>query len=51
VIKYVYKITKVKRAGEVAQVGEHLPSKHKALISNTSTKKKKKKRTTAPIHT
>jgi hypothetical protein len=31
----------VKRAGDVAQVVAHLPPKHKALSSNTSTEKKK----------
>jgi hypothetical protein len=30
------------RAGRVAQVVEHLPSKHKTLNSNHSTEKKKK---------
>jgi hypothetical protein len=30
--------------GTMAQVVEHLPSKHKALSSNTSTTKKKKKK-------
>jgi hypothetical protein len=33
-----------KRAGRVAQVVEHLPSKYEALSSNSSTEKKKKER-------
>jgi hypothetical protein len=33
-------ITKVKSAGVVAEVLEHLPSKHEALSSNASTAKK-----------
>jgi hypothetical protein len=32
-----------KRAGGVAQMVEHLPSKHEALSLNSSTAKKKKK--------
>jgi hypothetical protein len=31
-----------KRVGGVAKVGEHLPSKHETLSSNTSAAKKKK---------
>jgi hypothetical protein len=30
------KIAKAKRAGNMAQVGEHLPSKHNALGSNST---------------
>jgi hypothetical protein len=37
-------ITKGERAGSMAQIVEHLPSKHKVLISNPSTAKKKKKK-------
>jgi hypothetical protein len=37
------KITRVKTAGSVAQAAEHLPQKHEALNSNSSTVKKKKK--------
>jgi hypothetical protein len=33
-----------KRVGGVAKVGEHLPSKHETLSSNTSAAKKKKRR-------
>jgi hypothetical protein len=33
-----------KRVGGVAKVGEHLPSKHETLSSNTSAAKKKKKK-------
>jgi signal recognition particle GTPase len=39
----ILKITKVKRAGDMAQVVECLPSKHKTLSSNPLTIKKKKK--------
>jgi hypothetical protein len=39
-----------KRAGEVAQVVEHLPSKSEALGSNSSTTKKKKKSLLCPKH-
>jgi hypothetical protein len=38
------KINNAKRTGWVAQVVEHLPSKHKALSSTPSTTKKKKRR-------
>jgi hypothetical protein len=37
------KITRAKRAGNVVQVVERLPSKHKAMSSNPSTTKKRKK--------
>jgi hypothetical protein len=37
----IQKIAKAKRTGDVAQVEGHLPSKHKALSSNSSTVKKK----------
>jgi hypothetical protein len=38
----ISKITRANRAGGVAQVEEHLPSKSEALSSNTSTAKNKK---------
>jgi hypothetical protein len=38
----ISKITNTKRAGVVTQVGECLPSNHKALSSITSTFKKQK---------
>jgi hypothetical protein len=37
------KITKAKRAGDMAEVVEHLPSKDKGLSSNFGTAIKKKK--------
>jgi hypothetical protein len=40
----VSKIPRAKRTGDVAQVGDHLLSKAKAVSSNTSTSKKKKDR-------
>jgi hypothetical protein len=42
--RHYAKITKVKRAGGVAQMMEHLLSKHKALSSTPVSQKKKKKR-------
>jgi hypothetical protein len=39
----ISKITKAKRAGGEAQVVEHLPSKHKILSSNSSTRVGKKR--------
>jgi hypothetical protein len=41
----ISKITRAKRDGGVAQVVEHLPSKHKAMNSNLNTSKEKKKKT------
>jgi hypothetical protein len=41
---YLEKYPLQKRAIEVVQVIEHLPSKHEALSSNCSTTKKKKER-------
>jgi hypothetical protein len=38
------KNNKNKRAGDLAKMVEHLPSKHKALSSNSSTSKKFLKR-------
>jgi hypothetical protein len=38
----IKKLNKTKRAGSVAQVVEHLPSKHEALSSNTAKKINKK---------
>jgi hypothetical protein len=35
---------KATRAGRVAQAGDYLPSKYKALSSNLSTTKRKKKK-------
>jgi hypothetical protein len=43
VISYLEKNLSQKRTGKVAEVIEHLPSKHEALSSNSSTTKKKKK--------
>jgi hypothetical protein len=40
----ISKITRAKRAGDVAQVVEHLPNKCKASSSNANNKDKKKKR-------
>jgi hypothetical protein len=39
------KIARDKRAGDVAQVVQHLPSKHKALNSNSSNAQNKKGQT------
>jgi hypothetical protein len=36
------KITKAKRAGNIALVEEHLPSKYEALSSNPTTTKKRR---------
>jgi hypothetical protein len=36
----IQKITKAQGAEDMAQVGEHLHSKHKTLSSNSSTEKK-----------
>jgi hypothetical protein len=38
----IRKITNSKRAGSVAHMAEHLPGKHKALTSNSSTDKRNK---------
>jgi hypothetical protein len=51
----ISKVTKIKRAGDITQVVEQLPSKHKALSSNPSTGKnkqikKKKKEILATQH-
>jgi hypothetical protein len=40
----MYEICVPIRAGDVAQVVEHLPGKHKVLSSNSNTAKKKKKK-------
>jgi hypothetical protein len=39
-VRPISKITKVKRAGNMAEVIEQLPSKHEALSSNPSTSRK-----------
>jgi hypothetical protein len=39
----ICKIPTVRRARDLAEVVDHLPGKHKILISNPSTAKKKKK--------
>jgi hypothetical protein len=38
----IYKIIRAERTGDLTQVVEHLPSKHKVLSSNPSIDKKKK---------
>jgi hypothetical protein len=40
----VWKKTKAKRAGSMAQVVEHLPSNHEALSSNSSINNKTKQK-------
>jgi hypothetical protein len=51
-IKYdlISKITNTKRAGEMAQVVEYLPSSCKGLSSTSSTAKKKKKKIQVLCH-
>jgi hypothetical protein len=44
----IFKITKAKRTGGIAQVAEHLPSKLKALSSNHGTAKKINKKRSPP---
>jgi hypothetical protein len=46
----IFKITRAKEDGDMAQVAECLPSEHEALSSNSNTTKKNPKNSTVKIN-